>query len=332
MYLRSLTGLCLSLAVTGLASVLTTPSPAAEPIVMRLGHELAVDDPIHIGCLKAAEVIAEKSNGRLKLEIYPANQLGTGKELIAQVATGTLDFAIDTPGPIADYLPRFSALSAPFVARDVEHMRLMARSPFAQDAMKELAQESNLYLLDAWYFGTREMTSRTKPLTKAADMKGVKFRVPEVPLYLDMLKTLGATPTPMAFAEVYLSLQTGVAEGQENPVSLIYSQKFYEVQKYLNLTAHMILPLFPIMSESRWQSLSEDDRAIVREAFIEGGKIHDKLIIDGETDIIAKLKENGMQVIEPDRDSFQQAMGPLYAKYEPIWGKSTIDALRALKP
>lgn len=325
--------LSVALAVVGSLLIADHPAVAAEDaVVMRLGHELAVDDPIHIGCLRAAEVIAEKSGGRLKLDIYPAGQLGTGKEQMAQVALDTLDFAIDTAGPIADYLPRFSVLEAPFVARDVEHMRLMTRSPFAQEAMAELAATSNLHLLDAWYFGTRQMTSRSTKIAKAADLNGVKFRVPEVPLYLDFLKTLGATPTPMAFAEVYLSLQTGVAEGQENPVSLIHSQKFYEVQKYLNMTSHMILPLFPIMSESRWQSLSEADRAIVVEAFIEGGKVHDDIIINGENETIASLKENGMEIVESDRDSFREAMAPLYAKYESVWGAGTVEALRALKP
>lgn len=320
-----------TLATALAVALLATGSADAQTRTLRFGNVQAVDHANNAGGRKAAEVMAQLSGGRLKLEIFPAAQLGKGQDMVQQVADGNLDFAIDGAALLAQWDKRLSVFEAPYLVRDFEHFRRMAASPFGDTVFRELREKRGIRTLDPWYFGTRQTTTRDRAINTVTDMKGLKLRVPEVPLYMDFARAVGAAPTPMAFAEVYLGLQTGTVQGQENPLPTINAAKFYEVQKFINLTSHIVLGLFPMMSEKTWGSLAPADREIVAKAFAEGGRVNDEMTMRDESRLLAFFKEKGLTVATPDLAPFRQAMAPVYAKYEEIWGKGVADALAAIK-
>ena len=147
--------------------------------------------------------------------------------------------------------------------------------------------------IGVWYYGVRHFTTKPKALNTAADAKGLKIRVPEAPLFLDMIRALNAAPTPMTLSEVYLALQTGVVDGQENPLPTINNNKFYEVQKYLNLTSHIIVPQLVMVNAKYWATLSDADKAAVIEAFAEGGKVNDGLTREAEGQAAGRVQGQG---------------------------------------
>jgi tripartite ATP-independent transporter DctP family solute receptor len=321
-------------ACAGLAALASSPlrafAQAAKP--WRLGHQWAIDHPAAQGAVKVAEVLAQRSSGRLKIDVFPAGQLGTGKELDQQVSDDSLDFTIDGPGILGLWQKTLSIYEAPFVARDWNHVVKIMEGEWGQAQFKALAANQNIQKVGRpWYYGSRHFTTRNTPLHRPADAKGLKIRVPEVPQYMDMIRAIGATPTPMALAEVYLSLQTGVADGQENPLPTINSSKFFEVQKFLSLTAHIVNPLVPLMSARKWNALAPADRALVTEAFDAGAEVNDAALRVLEGRLVADFKAKGMTVIEPDRDAFRAAMKPVYEKNEAVWGKGVLEQLQAIR-
>jgi tripartite ATP-independent transporter DctP family solute receptor len=298
----------------------------------RLGHQYSIDHPVALGALRAAEVLAKTSGGRLKIDVFPAGQFGTGKELDQQVSDDSLDFTIEGPGILGLWQKTLSIYEAPFVARDWDHLVKIMEGDWGQAQFKLLATNQNIQKVGRpWYYGARHFTTRNTALRTPADAKGLKFRVPEVPQYMDMIRAIGATPTPMALAEVYLSLQTGVTDGQENPLPTINAFKFYEVQKFVNLTAHIVNPLMPLMSAKKWNALSAADQKLVREAFDAGAEVNDAALRALEARLINEFKAKGVTIVESDRDSFRAAMKPVYEKNEAVWGKSVLEALQAIR-
>jgi TRAP-type transport system periplasmic protein len=318
--------------LAGLAAGGSLIAVAQQAKPWRFGHQFAVDHPVALGASKVSEVIAQRSGGRLKIDIFPSGQLGTGKELDQQVSDDSLDFSIDGPGILSAWVRPLSIFEAPFIARDWNHLVKMIESPWSKAQFKELADKHNLQICGRpWYYGTRQLTTRDRSVRMPGDAKGLKIRVPDVPTFMDMVRAMGATPTPMALAEVYLSLQTGVVDGQENPLPTINSAKFYEVQKYLNLTGHIITPQIPLMSARRWNALSAADRALVGEAFDAGAAVSDASFRALEAKLTDEFRAKGMTIVDADRPAFQAAMKPVYEKYEAIWGKGVFEQLQALK-
>jgi tripartite ATP-independent transporter DctP family solute receptor len=319
---------------SGLAGALglTSWSVLAQAKPWRLAHQWATDHPVAQGAIKTAEVLAQRSNGRLKIDIFPAGQLGTGKEMDQQISDDSLDFTIDGPGILGLWQKTLSIYEAPFVARDWDHLIKIMEGEWGQAQFKALAANQNIQKVGRpWYYGSRHFTTRNTALRVPADAKGLKFRVPEVPQYMDMIRALGATPTPMALAEVYLSLQTGVTDGQENPLPTINSSKFFEVQKFISLTAHIVNPLVPLMSAKKWNALPPADRALVTEAFNTGAEVNDAALRELEGRLIGEFKAKGVTIIEPDRNAFRAAMKPVYEKNEAIWGKGVLEQLQAIR-
>jgi TRAP-type transport system periplasmic protein len=318
--------------VGGLIAAAIRPAAAQPAKVYRLGHQWAIDHPVAIGAAKAAEVLAQRSGGRLRIDIFPSGQLGTGKELDQQVSDDSLDFTIDGPGILGLWQKTLSIYEGPFVARDWDHLVKIMEGEWGQAQFKALAEGKNIQKVGRpWYYGSRQFTTRDRALRTPADAKGLKIRVPEVPQYMDMIRAIGGTPTPMALAEVYLSLQTGVADGQENPLPTINSSKFFEVQKYLNLTSHIVNPLVPLMSAMKWNPLPVSDRALITEAFNAGAEVNDAALRALEGRLVADFKAKGMIVIESDRAAFRAAMKPVYEKNEAVWGKGVLEQLQAIK-
>ena len=304
------------------------PATAAE---WKMGHILPAEHPAHEAMIDAAEEIAERTDGRIEITVYPAGQIGGAKEILTGLQLGTNEMALDGAGILSQWLPALSVLEAPFLAQDFPHLERLVASEQGQSLLDELRASAGMRVLDIWYYGTRQMTNDVRPIETIEDMEGIKLRVPEVDLSLEFARALGMTPTPMAFPELYLALQTGVVDGQENPLPTIDAAKFYEVQDHLALTNHLVQFVAPIVAETAWNMASEDDRTVVREVLQRVGDAHNDAVIAREEALVDGLANKGMQVTRPEQGEFVEAMSPVYADFEDVWGEGVYESLSAVE-
>jgi tripartite ATP-independent transporter DctP family solute receptor len=282
------------------------------------------------GLQRFAELVAERTDGELKVEIFPASQLGTEQEILEGVQLGTIHMFEGSAGSAGRFLPALEAFAHPFLWRDLDHMLTVARGDIGQELSQQMVDEHGMRILDmGWLFGQRHLTTASTPVHTPEDMEGLKIRVQPTTIYLEMIKAMGANPTPIDWKEVYLSLQTGVVDGQENPVGVIYSAKLFEVQNYLMLTGHIMQNQVVIINESFFHSLSPEHRQVLEDAVIEAGDYQNALIEAGAKEDLAKLKEAGMTVIEPDIEAFRAATADIYLQFEDQWGKGLFERMRA---
>ena len=304
----------------------------AQTRKLRVGHLFAVDHPVHKGLVVTAASMQRRTAGRMSMEIFPNAQLGNARELLSQVMEGTLDMTTEGAGALSQLHRPLSIFEAAFVPRSFDHLTRMIASAHGQAQLLELTRSRGLVSnLDVWYYGVRHFTTGKAPLRTAADAKGLKLRVPEIAIFMDMVRSIGATPTPMALAEVYLALQTGVVDGQENPLATIGNQKFFEVQKHLNLTGHVIVPYLPTLSARIWNDLAVADKQSLLEAIKEGGEENNRLTLALEGSLVEQFRKSGMQVTEPDVGSFRSAMQSIYPRYESIWGAGVYAQMQSIR-
>lgn len=314
-----------------IAAAIGTAATAATAAEWRLGHILPPDHPGNRGLEEAAAEISKRTDGRVDIKVFPAGQIGGAKEILTGMTIGTHQMAFDGAGILSQWTKELSVLEAPYLARDFAHLERLVESEKGRELFEKLRNDHGLRLLDVWNYGTRHMTNNARPFETPADVEGLKIRVPEITLSLEFIRVLGGRGTPMAFPELYLGLQTGVVDGQENPLPTINSAKLYEVQDHLALTGHLVQFVGPIVSETAWNAASEEDRAVVAEVFQTIGDAHNQAVLESEEDLVAELEERGMQVTRPDRAAFAEAVSPIYAQFESIWGAGSYEALAAVE-
>ena len=238
---------------------------------VKLGHSGVVDMSYHKGSVKFAELMKERTGGAVTVHVFPANQLGSEKDMLEQVRNGVIHISLTGPSMLAQFKGwgPIGVLSMPYVLKGNTEDELnpklikLARGPLMAELNEQAAKESGIRILDmGWWYGERHLTSKTKQVVKPDDVKGLKIRTMDSPVAKAALASLGAATTPMAVAELYTALQLGVVEGQENPLNTIYSHKFYEVQKYVALTGHMAMNLVLVINDKFYQGLSPELRAI----------------------------------------------------------------------
>lgn len=315
------------LAVFSLILIINTNSEGQQRI-LKWGTNMAPDHPCTLGMRRAGEIIEQKTN--FKVQIYPASQLGSTQEMLEAMIAGTLDMEVENPSVLSQFSPRVGALTAPFVVQDRPQLYRVLKSEVGQELIEEMASKRGFRGIAYWSYGTRHLTNNKRPVYKVDDVMGLKIRVPNVPASVEYWKAAGASPTPMAFAEVYMALQTGVVDGQENPLPTIYFSKFYEVQKYLALTAHMIDVYLPIIRDKLWQSLNKQEQAVFLEAMEEGRKINDSLTEKQEKDLLDKIKERGVVITQVVRASFAAKAGISYKKFDSVWGADLIKRIQSV--
>ena len=323
---RRLTGLATACAV--LAIVQHAPTASAETVI-KLGNVQPPAMIVQKGLQRFAELVAERTGGELKVEIFPASQLGTEQEILEGVQLGTIHMFEGSAGAAGRFLPALEAFAHPFLWRDLGHMLAVARGPIGQELSQRLIDAHGMRIIDmGWLFGQRHLTTAQTPVETPEDMEGLKIRVQPTTIYLEMIKAMGANPTPIDWKEVYLSLQTGVVDGQENPIGVIYSAKLYEVQEYLMLTGHITQNQVVIINEAFFQSLSPEHQQVLQEAAIEAGDYQNALIEEGAAADLEKLKAERMTVIEPDIEAFRAATADIYLQFEDQWGKGLFERMR----
>ena len=315
------------LAVAGM--LVAGPALAQDTRTLSFGMQGTPGDPQYQGVMEAAKVLEEESNGRLKLEVFPNSQLGTFTEMMEQVTLGDLDFTLNPFGGMDPWVSRAVIASTAYVVKDFDHLQKILASDWGQGVLEEMRTGNGWRTVDSWYFGTRETTSN-KPITKLEDFKGMKLRVPNSAPQLQWAKAMGASPTPVAFAEVYLALQTNQVDGQENPLPIIDAMKFMEVQSNITLTNHLVQDQLVLMSEETWKDLSEEDQKIVMDAFKAGGLVNNKVVKDNEAALLSKFEDNGAKVNRPELAPFRAAMEPSYKELDSKFGEGIVEKLSSL--
>jgi tripartite ATP-independent transporter DctP family solute receptor len=308
------------------------PAVAQQPVVIKLGNVQATADIVQTGLKRFADLVAERTKGQLQVQIFPASQLGTEQELLEGVQLGTIHMFEGSSGSVGRFLPDLEAFAAPFVWRNVDHMLKTVRGPVGQGLAERLVKAKGMRVLDfGWLFGNRFLTTKTKAISKPEDLKGMKIRVQPTAIYLETIKAMGANPTTMDFKEVYLGLQSGVIDGQENPPFVIFNNKFFEVQKYVMLTAHITQNQAMVINEKFYQGLSPEFRKILTDAAHEAGNFQNDLVLKSEKEYLDKLKEKGMTIVQPDVKAFREATKDVYKKVSEKWEPGLYERIQAVK-
>jgi tripartite ATP-independent transporter DctP family solute receptor len=306
--------------------VLVTSVEAAT--VVRWGDVLSADHPSVQMISRVANRVKDATQGRVEIQAYPAGQLGSSKDQIEAVALGTQQMVTEGAANFGQWVPSISVIEAPYVWRDAAHLTKVMSGPVGQDLNRQLIEKRGMRILGTTYYGVRQLTTTKKLVRTATDMKEFKLRVPENEVFLAMARAWGAKPTPMTFGELYLALRQNVVDGQENPLPTIDSGKFFEVQKYLVLTGHILTPRLVVINEKFWLGLSAADQKAIRDAVAEGIAWNNQEILSREQSLQDKFKKAGMEVIQPDVESFRKpVLDTLPKMFEAKWGKGLFEKI-----
>jgi tripartite ATP-independent transporter DctP family solute receptor len=308
------------------AGLAIAASPAWAQKVLRLSHNAAPGNPKAEASLKFAELVAQKTNGRIKVEVGGSAQFGDDVESLTNLRLGTLAFSANSQGSSSGVVPQFSVVGLPFLFRDLNHAYKVIDGPVGQQ-LNELAKAKGLVVLAFWDNGIRHTTNSKRPITKPEDLAGIKIRTPPDPITIEIFTALGANPTPLAFSELYIALQQGVVDGQENPLMNIYSSKLHEVQKYVSLTGHKYETTPLLASKMIWDTLSKDDQKAIQEAAIEAGKLNRQLSMNSDAELRKKMTAAGIQFNEVDKAPFIAKTKPVYDK----WSKQYPDLVKLVQ-
>ena len=313
------------------ALVLAMAVPAYAQIEIKLGH---VGEP---GSLfqKSADEFARRANAKLgnkaKVIVYGSSQLGGDKEMIQKLKLGTLDMAIPST-VMSSEVDIAGIFEMPYIVKDRDHMKRIEKEIFWSQ-LEPAAEKKGLRILAVWENGVRHITNSKRPIKVPADLQGIKLRVPEGKWRVKMFAAYGANPSPMKFSEVFTALQTGVMDGEENPLTQIYSAKFQEVQKYLSLSGHVYTPAYLTVGMKRYDALPADVRKILDDTAKETQAYVYEVAAKDDEDLLGKLKAAGMQVNAVDKDAFVAASKSIYDEFgkEVPGAKALIDRAQALR-
>ncbi|WP_121629088.1 TRAP transporter substrate-binding protein [Tropicibacter alexandrii] len=292
-------------AAAATAMSLLAGSAFAQEMTLKLGHLANEENPWHLASVKFGEELSALTDGRIAVEVFPNESLGKEIDLINGMQLGTVDMTI-TGESLQNWAPKAALLAVPYAFKTIEDMDAFASGDVGQQIKDQIIEKVQIRPIAYFARGARDLTSN-RPITSPADLNGLKMRVPNVPLFVDVWKALGANPGPMAFSEVFTSLQNGTIEAQENPLALIRSASFYEVQSHVNLTDHVRSWIYLTIAESTWNKLSEDDQAAVMEAAARAQAYERELFNESLAADRAFLEEKGMTFVEVDAAAFQAA-------------------------
>lgn len=289
-------------------------SAQAQVTKLTLGHGAAPDNPRHQAAVKFAEVVKAKSAGRIEVQVAPSAQLGDDAAMVTAVRTGALDMTANSQGAVSVAVPEYAAFGMPFMFSTPDQAFKLLDGPLGQELAKKTA-EKGMVVLGYWDNGIRHMTNSKHPIAKVEDMKGLKMRTPPDAVLVDIMQALGAQAQQIKFAELYVALQQGVVDGQENPLVNFHASKLYEVQKHLALTSHMFQMTPFLMSKRSWDRLPEADRKVLQDAATEATQLQRKLSADADAKLLDELKAKGVQVTTVNKAEFASATAAVDEKW-----------------
>ncbi len=320
-----------SLSALAATAALTVASAGAiAQTKLKWAHVYETSEPYHTESVWAAEEIKKRSNGRFDIQVFPASTLGKETDINQGLTLGTVDMIISGPSFAARTYPRLGIAYYPFIFRDGDHLLAYSKSPVFASMVDEFRKKTGIQITAYTYYGARHTTSQ-RAFKDCAGMKGLKIRVPDVPAYTATPRACGANPTPIAFAEVYLALQNGTVEAQENPLTTIEAKKFYEVQKAIMLTGHIVDGLTTQIAPHVWNRLNEADRKMFTEVTREAASRATAKIKSREAELANIFRSKGLQVVEVDRESFRQAVLKTVTLESLGFTRADYDAIQAAK-
>lgn len=295
---------------------------------MKLTSTQTMQHPYNVGAQKFADLIKERTNGRIQITIYPDSQLGKGeREMLEGLQQGTIDIYVGSTGPVGNFSPTMNILDIPFLFRDNAHVDKVLDGPIGQQLLTDL-EKANLVGLAFWENGFRNLTNSRQAVKTPEDAKGLKIRVMENKVHLLAWKTAGLNPTPMAWGEVYPALQQKVIDGQENPIAVIYASKLYEVQKHFSYTGHVYSPAPFIIAKKKWDQMPKADQELFRKTAMEVAQFQRKVNRDAEEAKVKEMEGKGFVITrDVDKAAWQKAMQPAFAEFSKEFGKEKIDAI-----
>ncbi|MCA0987294.1 TRAP transporter substrate-binding protein [Guptibacillus algicola] len=301
---------------------------SGETKTLQVGITLAEDSHYYKGLEHFGELVEEKSDGELAIEIFPNGSLGGERDMVESLQVGSLDMVLSSTGPLGGFAPEINVVDLPFLFESREHAYKVLDGEIGQELLTNLEDQS-LKGLAWWENGFRHVTNSERAIEKPEDLKGLKIRTMENNVHQDSFKALGADPTPMSFTELFTALQQGVVDGQENPVPIISTSRFYEVQDHLTLTGHFYSPAALLVSSQVFDGLTEDQQQALQEAAVEGAEYERELVAEMEEEMISGLKDEGMNVVEEvDKKAFQKATESVYDEYADQVGEDLIKKIQ----
>ena len=313
-------GLGLALGITATATAQTT--------TLKIGYATAPDSHYGVGSTTFCDDVEKGTAGRYKCQHFPNSALGGEREQIEAVQLGTQDLVNTSTGPVGNFVPEMRIVDLPFLFRDYDHARKVMDGPIGQEMLGKFPSKGLIAL--AWTEnGFRHMTNSKRDIVKPEDAKGLKMRTMENKVHMEGYRTFGILPTPMAFPELFGALQQGTVDGQENPIPVILSAKFSQVQKHLSLTNHVYSPALLLLSPKVWNKLSDADKKVFLSAAKAGAAAQRKKVNDDEANGIALLESQGMKVIKTvDGAAFREAIKPAYVNYAKEFGADNIKKIQ----
>lgn len=323
MKLGHIAAACLSLAIGASAWAQTT--------TLKIGYATSKESHYGVGSTVFCDEVEKGTQGRYKCQHFANSALGGEREQIEAVQLGTQDLVNTSTGPVGNFVPEVKIVDIPFLFRDYDHARKVMDGPIGQDILTQFPSKGIIAL--AWTEnGFRHMTNSKRDIVKPEDAKGLKMRTMENPVHIAAYKALGIITTPMAFPEVFTALQQGTVDGQENPLSVIISAKFDQVQKNLSLTGHVYSPCIFVMNKAVFDKLSAADKQAFIDAAKEGTKANRARVDEDDAKGVADLRSKGMNVVDNvDKAKFVAALTTANAQFEKDFGKANLDRIRNFK-
>jgi tripartite ATP-independent transporter DctP family solute receptor len=321
----------LSQLVLGLTLALGLVAGAAAQTAMKINISVAQNSHQGVAIDTFAREVEKRTNGRYKVQTFYTGSLGGERESVEAVQLGTQELTFTSTGPVPNFVPEAKILDVPFLFRDKAHARAVLDGPIGQEMLAKFEPKGFKAL--AWAEnGFRHMTNSKREVRAPEDLKGLKMRTMENPVHIAAYKGFGIVTTPMAFPEVFTALQQGTVDGQENPLSVIISAKFEQVQKHLSLTGHVYSPAIFLMNKATFDKLAPADKQAFVEAAKEGAKANRARVDEDDAKGVADLRAKGMTVIDNlDKSKFVAALAPVNAEFEKQFGKANLEKIRKFK-
>lgn len=325
MHLKRLTALA---AGMGLSLMLMSPAATAEikERSLKFGHFSTGESTYGQGAYKFADLIKERSGGKITVTIYNSAQLGNEVQQVGATQGGLQDFFLISSSPLTSIVPKLQVLDFPGLLTNKKMAYALLDGPIGRGMLKDF-EKRNLVGLEYWENGFRQFTNNVRPINEVSDFEGLKVRVIQNPIYLDMFGALGTHAVAMPFAELYTALETKIVDGQDNTIATDHMSKFYEVQKYLTITNHVFNPMMLVASKKLWDGMSEEERKIIQDAATEAGKFQRALADSLEKEQIADMEKNGMTVsyfTDEQTAKMKEKMSPVIEKYSKQVGEDFV--------
>jgi TRAP-type transport system periplasmic protein len=321
------------LACLAVAGAVGLASPSAAQTTLKMAHTLPASDTHHLAAQRFAEAVKQRTNGQIVIEVHPGGALGNDPSILQNLRLGALDLGLTGNPFFTSFVPKLNVLDLPYLFTSFDHVYRVVDGPIGKQLLAELEQHQ-LKGIAFWEIGFRNITNSKRPIVRPDDLKGIKIRTTPNPAHVAAFQALGASPAPLAFPEVYLALQNGTVDAQENPITLIYASKFFEVQKHLSLTQHAYTVSIVVMNVAKFNGLAPSQQSAILEAAKEAAAYQRKMNRDIEGENLAKMKQAGLAVVEKvDPKPFQDLLGDKIKKtYVDRFGPELVEAIEKAKP